>query len=203
MRYLRPKVLLKGSVLLAQCLSFRFDKLTFMSTVTHTISEHAFKGQWLGAAVKALVDLPSYRGNFFFACIALLDSDQGLCLCHHGALHVRMHASPELKCRSSNSDKCGHSIALIFPPQLLNTVPTLVDFFAPSSWLTTSTFFTLPERIQAVEPDTFSASTPRCKHLCKKPRALQRQRKIDRKFDQKRQTVSCRCFLSSIVSPER
>jgi hypothetical protein len=74
MRCLRPEVLLKGSVLQAQCLSFRIDKLTFMSKARYTIPEQARRALWLGAAVKATGNLISKRGNLRSACKASLDS---------------------------------------------------------------------------------------------------------------------------------
>lgn len=118
---LRPKVLFKGSVLQAQCLSFALDKLTVMSKVAHTISAQAHKGQWLLAAAKALGDFPSTKGHFFSACIGSLDRDRGPCLDYHESIYVPMYALPKFKRNSNNSDKCDVSTALIFPPQFLNT----------------------------------------------------------------------------------
>jgi hypothetical protein len=77
MRCLRPEVLLKGSVLLAQCLSFRFDKLTFMSKAPYTIPDQARRALWLGAAVKATGNLISKRGNLRSARKAPLGSEHG------------------------------------------------------------------------------------------------------------------------------
>lgn len=200
---LRPEVLLKGSVLQAQCLSFALDKLTVMSKVAHTISAQAHKGQWLLAAAKALGDFPSTKGHFFSACIGSLDRDRGPCLDYHESIYVPMYALPKFKRNSNNSDKCDVSTALIFPPQFLNTVLTPGGFFVLGTCLTTSTFFTPSERIQAVEPYTLGGSAPMRKHWWKKPGGLQAPEQIDPKFDQKRQTVSYQCFLGLIVSPER
>ena len=63
MRYLRAKVLLKGSVLQGQCLSFRFDKLIFMSKAPHTILQLARRGMWLGVPVMAAGSFASKRVN--------------------------------------------------------------------------------------------------------------------------------------------
>jgi len=77
MRCLRPKVLLKRSVLQAQRLSFRFDKLTFMRKAPYTIPEKARRALWLGAAVKATGYLISKRGNLRSARKAPLGSEHG------------------------------------------------------------------------------------------------------------------------------
>jgi len=77
MRCLRPKVLLKRSVLLAQCLSFALVKLTFMSKAPYEIPDQARTALWLGAAVKATGYLISKRGNLRSARKAPLGSEHG------------------------------------------------------------------------------------------------------------------------------
>lgn len=64
---LRPEVLLKGSVLQAQSLSFALDKLTVMSKVARTTSAHAIKELWLKAAVKRLGQRIYTKGRLFSA----------------------------------------------------------------------------------------------------------------------------------------
>lgn len=64
---LRPKVLLKGSVLQAQSLSFALDKLAVMSKVAHTTNAHAIKELWLKASVKPLRERIYTKSRLFSA----------------------------------------------------------------------------------------------------------------------------------------